>query len=119
MAGTVTIEGLSAGEPGGQRTLRPLSTVGLNTSGETIVMPLAAGDNTIAVTNPQAVGVVIVPPANATANLTFRTSSNASDVGLPISNAFPLHYCFPGTIPASVILNASTALSAPITLWFW
>ena len=43
------VEGLSASEPAGQRTLGPLSIPGTVIVGETLALALASGDNTITV----------------------------------------------------------------------
>ena len=118
MAGTVTITGLSASEPTGQRTLGPISIQGSVVIGDTSAGALNSGDNTIAVPA-GAVGVVIVPPTTGTATLKYRTSLNSGDTGLPISASQPFVHVFPSPIPTSIIINASTSQSAFLSAWVW
>jgi hypothetical protein len=118
MAGTVTITGLSASEPAGERVLGPLSVYGSVVVGDTESLPLASGDNTIPIPS-GAVGVVIVPPTTGTATLKYRTSLNASDGGLPINPGAPFVHVFPATAPTSVIINASSGQSAFLSAWVW
>lgn len=118
MAGTVTITGLSASEPAGQRILGPLSIQGSIVVGDTQSGALASGDNTIAIPS-GAVGVVIVPPATGTATLKYRTSLNASDTGLSISPTQPFVHVFPSPAPTSVIINASAPQTAFYSAWVW
>ena len=118
MSGTVTVEGLSASEPAGQRTLGPLSIPGTVIVGETLSLALASGDNTITVPT-GSIGVVIVPPTAGTAALKYRTSSNATDGGLPISPSFPSIHVFAAPAPTSIIINAASGQSSFLTAWFW
>lgn len=118
MAGSITITGLSASEPAGQRSFGPLTVTGTQVIGETLEAPLASGDNTFAIPT-GSVAALILTPTNGTANLTLRTSSNSGDTGLPINGAgFPFVYCFPATIPASLIINSSAAVPSPLTVAF-
>lgn len=118
MAGTVTITGLSASEPTGSRTLGPMSIVGSVVVGDTQTLALASGDNTISIPA-GAVGVVLVPPTNASAALKYRTSLNAADTGLPINSSQPFVHVFPATPPTSIILNAATSQTALMSAWVW
>ena len=118
MAGTVSITGLSASEPTGQRTLGPLSIQGTVVVGDTQSQALSSGDNTINIPA-GAVGVVVVPPSTGTATLKYRTSLNSSDTGLPISPAQPFVHVFPSPIPTAIIINANTSQSAFLSAWVW
>lgn len=118
MAGTVTISGLSASEPAGQRVLGPLSIQGTVVIGDTVSESLNSGDNTIVVPS-GSVGVVVVPPSTGSAALKYRTSLNSGDAGLPISPSAPSIHTFPSPAPTSIILNASTGQAAFTALWFW
>jgi len=119
MAGTVTISGLSASEPAGQRTLGPLSVQGTIVIGDTVVLALQTGDNTINVPT-GSVGVVIIPPVTGSATLKYRTSANSGDAGLPICASEPsVHVFSTSATPTTVILNASTGQSALTSFWFW
>ena len=118
MAGSLTISGLSASEPAGQRSFGPMTVVGTVVIGETIEAPLVSGDNTFSIPL-QSVAALIITPTNGMVNLTLRTSSNASDAGLPINGAgFPFVYCFPATLPANLIVNSSAAQQSPLTIAF-
>lgn len=118
MAGMVTITGLSASEPAGQRTLGPLSVQGSTVIGDTPTLALVSGDNTIQIPA-GAVGVVIIPPTAGAVTLKYRTSLNASDGGLPISPALPFVHVFPSPAPTSIILNASASQAALLSAWVW
>jgi hypothetical protein len=118
MAGTVTLTGLSAGEPAGERNLGPLSIEGAVVIGETIAVPLSSGDNTFTVPL-SAIGVIVIPPSTGTAALTYRTSANSSDAGLPLSPYEPFMHTFSTSPPTSVIVNASSSQASATTLWFW
>jgi hypothetical protein len=118
MSGTVTITGLSASEPAGQRILGPLSVQGYIVVGDTQATALAMGDNVIPVPA-GAIGAVVIPPATGTATLTYRTNLNQADVGLSISPAQPFVHVFPSPGPTTIILNASAAQSAFTSIWVW
>lgn len=118
MAGTVSITGLSASEPAGQRVLGPLSVQGSIVVGDTSAGALTIGDNTIAIPA-GAVGVVVIPPAAGAATLKYRTSLNSGDAGLPISPTQPFVHVFPSPIPTSIIINASAGQSAFLSAWVW
>lgn len=118
MAGSLTITGLSATEPAGQRTFGPMTIQGTVTIGETLAVPLASGDNTFSIPA-GAVACWLVPPATGGVALKVRTSSNASDAGLPVSSALPFGpYCFPASVPASLIVNAAGAQASPLSIVF-
>lgn len=118
MAGTVTISGLSASEPSGQRTLGPMSVQGTVVIGDTQATALSSGDNTISIPA-GAVGVVIIPPSSGAVVLKYRTSLNAGDGGLPISPSQPFVHVFPSPIPTSIIINAGSSQSAFLSAWVW
>ncbi len=118
MAGTVTVGGLSASEPAGQRVLGPMSIQGTIVIGDTQSQALASGDNTINIPA-GAVGVVIIPPSTGSVVLKYRTSLNAGDSGLPISPSQPFVHVFPSPIPASVIINAGSSQTAFLSAWVW
>lgn len=118
MAGTLTISGLSAGEPAGQRVFGPLTITGTTVIDETLGIPLSSGDNTIAVPA-GAVAAMIIAPTGTAATLKLRTNTNSGDAGLVINAAgFPTVYTFPATPPTSLIINASTSVSAATTIVF-
>lgn len=118
MAGTITITGTSAGEPGGERIFGPVTITGKVVIGETLALPLAEGDNTIAVPS-TARAVLVRGPQNNTTPIKFRTSTNSSDAGLLLATGTtPFVYPFPATIPTSVILHASAAISSATTVLF-
>ncbi len=118
MAGTFTITGLSASEPTGSRTFGPITIQGTVVIGETIVEPLASGDNTVAVPL-QSVACLIVSPTNGTTTLKVRTNIDSTDVGLEINgNGLPTLISWPSPIPTSLIINSSAASSAPISVVF-
>jgi hypothetical protein len=119
MAGSFTITGLSATEPSGQRVFGPLSVQGNVVVGETLEVPLAAGDNSFIIPA-GAVAYLLIPPENGTAVLKVRTSANSGDAGLPINGgAVPFIHAFPaGAAPVSLIVNSSAPQSAPLTIAF-
>jgi hypothetical protein len=118
MAGTLTVTGLSAGEPAGEREIGPLTITGATVIGETFSAPLSSGDNTFAVPS-GAVAALIVPPANSTVAVKVRTSLNASDAGLPINAGnLPMVYPFPATAPTSLIVNAASGTTGAFTIAF-
>lgn len=117
-SGTITVTGLSASEPAGEREFGPLTIVGTQVIGETLAVPLAQGDNTFSV--PAAsVAALIIAPANGAANLTLRTNLNSGDAGLPFNGVgAPFVYPFGSSTPSSFIINSSAAQSAPLTIAF-
>lgn len=122
MAGTLTVTGYSASEPGGQRILGPISNQGQVVVGESIVSPLNSGDNTFTIPSASLAytGFVLVPPTNGSAQLTVRFSTNSGDAGMPVSSALWSAFAFQaGSVPTSVIVNSSAGQAAPITLWFY
>src|SRR5438270_3889467 len=118
MAGTLTITGLSAGEPAGQRTFGPLTITGTTVEGETIVQPLISGDNTFAVPA-GSVACLLIPPANSIVAVKVRTSLNSGDGGLPINpGSLPMVYPFPSPIPTTLIVNAASGTTGSFTIAF-
>lgn len=118
MAGIVSIQGLSASEPAGQRVLGPLSIQGSIVVGDTFSGSLVLGDNTIPIPA-GAVGAVIIPPSTGAAQLKYRTSLNSGDAGLPISPSQPFVHIFPSPIPTSIIINANASQTAFLSAWIW
>ena len=117
MAGTLTISGMSAGEPAGQRTFGPLTITGTVVIGETLEVPLVSGDNTFAVPS-GSVAALIIGPANGAATLKLRTNVNSGDGGLVINGAGLPTVCAFAATPTSLVVNASTSVSAPTTIVF-
>lgn len=117
MAGTLTITGLSATEPAGERKFGPITIQGTVVLGETYAAPLASGDNKFTIPT-SAVAALIVPPLNGSAELKLRTSANEGDAGLPISTSNPVVYSFTTVAPATLIVHASTSVANPITVAF-
>lgn len=118
MAGTITISGMQAGLPAGENIFGPVTITGKIVIGETLELPLASGDNTIAVPT-TAVAVVIRGPSTNTTPVKLRTSKNSSDAGLQLcTGTTPTVYRFPATPPTSLILHASAAISAPTMVLF-
>lgn len=116
--GSLTITGLSASEPSGYRTFGPITIQGTVVIGETLEVPLVSGDNTFAIPD-QATACWIIPPTQGTVALTIRTSANSGDAGLPISAQMPFGpFCFPATVPASLIVNASAVQASPLSIVF-
>jgi hypothetical protein len=118
MAGSFTVTGQSSGDPAGGRTFGPAVIEGTAVIGETLDVALVSGDNTFAIPG-GATACWIVPPSTGTAALKVRTSANPGDVGLPVSPTQPFGpYCFPSSVPASLIVNASLTQAAPLTIVF-
>jgi hypothetical protein len=118
MAGSLTITGLSATEPAGQRTFGPLSIQGTRVIGETLEVPLSIGDNTFNVPT-GSVACLLIPPENSTVGLKIRTSLNSGDQGLPINaGSAPFVYPFPAVAPVSLIVHAESAQAAPLAIAF-
>lgn len=118
MAGTVTISGSSSSEPAGQRILGPITIQGSIVVGDTVAQSLNTGDNTIVVPV-GTTAVVIIPPPTGGVALTYRTSLNAGDAGLPLSPNQPFLHVFPATEPTSIIINASSGQAALLSAWMW
>ena|ERR1039457_599688 len=117
MAGTFTISGLSATEPGGERIFGPQSIQGTVVIGETLAVAVAEGDNTFVVPT-GAVAVWITPPLNGASTLKVRTNLNSADAGLPISIINPTVYSFPLPAPTSLIVKANVAETGFLTIAF-
>lgn len=116
--GTLTVSGMSASEPAGQRTFGPLTIQGTQVIAESLWVPLASGDNTFAVPA-SATAVMIIPPLLGTVAIKLRTNLNAADVGLPLNTGqLPFVYPFPAVIPTSLIINAAGAQVTPISIVF-
>lgn len=119
MAGTFTVTGLSASEPTGERVLGPVVIQGTQVVGETLANSLSMGDNTYTVPT-GASAAWIQAPVNGSSVLTLRTNLNSGDTGIPINgNGFPTIYPFStSAAPTSLIINASVAQAAPLTIVF-
>ncbi len=118
MAGTFTITGLSASEPTGERVFGPITIQGGQVVGETLATALVMGDNTFAVPA-GARAAWVQGPVNGAVGLTLRTNINSGDTGLSINGTgFPTIYPFPTSAPSSLIVNATAAQTAPLTIVF-
>src|SRR5947209_8563208 len=119
MPGSLVVSGMSAGELAGQRIIGPISVVGKSVIGETVVVPMLPGDNSVAVPE-GSVAVLIIGPRNGTVPLTVRTSLNAGDAGMPINEAAnPFMYTFPPVAPTSLIFHSSAvATSGGVSITF-
>lgn len=122
MAGTLTIQGMSAGLPSGQKQIGPLTITGNNPVGEILDATLAVGDNTFTVPS-GSVGatavLIVLGTGGVAATVKVRTNLNASDQGLEIAPYSGIGFTvFP--LPAGtteLILNASATVG-PIELSF-
>lgn len=118
MAGTITVTGLSASEPAGERVFGPITITGTQVIGESLYVSLVQGDNIFSVPV-GSVAAMIVSPTNGSATLTLRTDGNSADVGLPLNGSgYPTIYPFAQTAPGSLIVNSSAAQTAPLTVAF-
>ena len=119
MAGaTLVISGMSAGEAQGQRVFGPLTITNTATVEETLSVALSSGANVFTVPT-LAVAVMIIPPVNNATSITFKTSLNSSDTGLPLNSlAIPFVYPFPATAPTTLTLTAGASISTATTLVF-
>lgn len=118
MAGTITITGLSASEPFGERVIGPMTVTGTQVIGVTRADALASGDNTFVVPT-GAVAALIAAPTNGAATLKIRTNVNSTDAGLTINGTgAPFFYPFPLTAPTSLIINSSASQTAPLNILF-
>ena len=117
MPGTVTLSGMSAGEPAGERLFGPLTVVGKAIIGETLAVQLASGTNTYTVPS-ESVAVLIIMPINGETATKFKTSLNSGDAGLPMNpGPQPFFYVFPETPPTLITLTAATN-SGVVTIIF-
>lgn len=117
MAGTLTVNGMSAGLLTGEKVIGPITTTGLNTVGEILPVVLASGDNTFSIPT-GAAAVLIVFASGTTATVKVRTNLDAGDAGLAISPAV-------GSLPwfkkdllsgeASIILNSSATATGELS----
>jgi hypothetical protein len=117
MAGTFTVSGSAASLLTGSKTIGPITFTGSATIGEVLDLTLQSGDNTIAIPT-GATAVLIVPPASNAVALKVRSSLNSGDAGLPIHVTAPFLYCFPGTAPTTLIINAASLTTGLTELSF-
>lgn len=109
MSGVITITGVSAGEPLGERIFSPVSVVGKAVIAETLAIELETGINTFKVPR-ESVAVYILMPTNGEAATKFKTSLNSSDTGLPLNpGPQPFFYVFPEVAPTSITLTAASS----------
>lgn len=115
MAGSITVSGESEGDPGGSRVFGPFTIQATQPSGDTDEIYLGSGDNTINVPAGRIAALILTPVTTAT--LKIRSSLNSSDGGMPMNtNGEPFLYPFPSPAPTSLIINASVAQTAPLTI---
>lgn len=118
MAGQLTVQGASVGEPGGERIFNFPTIVGKAVIGETIVTPMTLGTNTFSVPL-ESVAVVIQPPQSNEVALRFRTSLNAPDGGLPLYESYwPFVYPFPVAIPTTITITAAGPTTSGVSITF-
>ncbi len=116
MAGTFTITGEDT-SAAGTWAFGPSTVTGQSSSGaETLQVVLSSGDNTITIPAGMTAAFYITPTTTAT--LKLRTSLNNTDGGLPLASGQPGVYVFPNPAPTSLIVNASTGQTAPLTVAF-
>ena len=85
-AGVMTYVGLSAGLPGGQNVLGPVTTTANLTVGARLMLSLVTGDNTVAIPA-GSTSYALILPEGLSASVLLRTNLNATDGGLPISSS--------------------------------
>jgi hypothetical protein len=114
MPGTLTIGGLSAGLPGGENVIGPVTTTGLNTVGERLSgITLNSGDNTFAIPSGSSV-VAVFLPSGTTATVRVRTNLNSADGGTYIAPAVANLPWFKKDLVSgetSVIINANASVA--------
>lgn len=106
MSGTLSITGVQTFASGDKeiKLSVPMSGVGSVTDIE-----LALGDNTVAVP-PSASGCIIVPPTtNTTTVITLK--GVGGDTGIHLSKQHPSVISFDTSTPATLVLNASAAMT--------
>lgn len=115
MPGTLTLTGMAAGLPSGQKTIGPVTMQGSSTIGQIIDATLQAGDNTFSLPEGYTFTAVAIflGPGGTAATVKVRTNLNSSDAGLHIAPcggpnfaAVPLPV---GT--TTLILNASATVN--------
>lgn len=115
MAGTLTLTGMAAGLPSGQKTIGPVTMTGSAVVGQVNDATLQEGDNTFALPAGYTFTAVAVflGTGGVPATVKIRTNLDAADAGLQVSPcsgpnfaAFPLPV---GT--TSVILHASATVN--------
>jgi hypothetical protein len=107
MPGSLTLTGLVAGLASGEKVIGPSTMTDVSVVGQITDITLVTGDNTFAVPTGAVAVAVFLPSTNAS-NITFRTSANSGDSGLPINPSGPWFVIpFAGS-PTSVILHATS-----------
>ncbi len=106
MAGTLTISGMSAGLPSGEKVIGPVTMTGSALVGEILDASLSSGDNTFAV--PTGAGAVAIF-LGQTSSVTVTVRTNGMSAGIPVGGSgFIVLPIGPGV--TSIILNASATL---------
>lgn len=118
MAGSLTVSGMSAGEPGGERIFLFPTIVGKAVIGETIVTPMVSGSNVFSVPL-ESVAVVIEPFQGNEVSLKLKTSLNPGDSGLPLyPGGWPTMYPFPLEIPTTITIIAAGPTTSGVSITF-
>lgn len=114
----MTYAGASAGLPGGQNVLGPVTTTGNNTVGGRYPVSLVSGDNTFSVP-PGATCVAVIVPQGTTYTVKFRTNLDSGDAGVSIAptSANPWFKKDLITGETSIILNSNGSVT-PVEIDF-
>jgi hypothetical protein len=106
MAGSLTIGGLAAGIPSGEKILGPITLAGSNTIGTVEDRELVTGDNTFEVPKGAAAVLVAFPFVSEAPEVKIRTNLDPLDSGLPVLGTGFAAWAIPPGV-TSLILHSS------------
>lgn len=105
MQSQINIQGLIQPILSGGKKIGPLVIANPNADiGSITTIEIATGSVTIAVPL-GAIAALIVPSTTNAATISFKTSLNSGDTGLPISPDLPTLLTFPTTIPTTMLFT--------------
>lgn len=115
MPGTLTITGMAAGLPSGQKTIGPVTMTGSAVVGQMVDATLQEGDNTFNLPAGYTCTAVAIflGAGGVTATVKVRTNLDSSDAGLQVAPCSgPNFMAFPlPTGTTSVILHSSATVN--------
>ena len=116
---SIVVSGSVSGLQLGGKTIGPITITGTNTDiagGESLVLVLASGDNTITIPSTTCTAAVVdFPPTSAVVK---KLKGVGGDTGLVVSKNGTLVLQFDSPAPTSFILNAASADTGTTSILF-
>lgn len=120
MSSQVNIQGLITSTPVGSQKIGPLVVSNTINIAAVTLVSMSATISPSAISVPVgATACIITPPNNTPTTITFKTSSNSGDTGLPISPTQSSLFAFAATIPTTITFAFGATFNGTLDVKFF